>query len=140
AAGRGAGATDGRRAADRAARHRQPPELAGLGRRLRPARRLEVVEVLDYPPGVVDHLVLVHEHGDPPLAGQLVDLVAVPPPDRHPDLLVVDARAPQPPGHLAARAEPVGRRLAAVQDGHGLRLTGLAHSVSGHNRLAASPN
>src|SRR5207302_4778183 len=85
---------------------------------------LQVVEVLDYPARVVDHLVLVDQHGDPPLCGEVVDLVAIAATDRNPDLLVVDPRAAKPAGHLAARAKPVRWRLAAVEDGHAAELNG----------------
>src|SRR3989442_747513 len=75
---------------------------------------LQVVEVLDYPARVVDHLFLVDQDGDPPLSRELVNLVAIAAAHGDPDLLVVDPRTAEPACHLAARTEPVRRRLAAV--------------------------
>src|SRR3712207_7336408 len=53
----------------------------------------------------VHDVIAVDQDGDPALAGQLVDLVAVAPADRHALLGVLDPGAAQPARDLAARAE-----------------------------------
>jgi hypothetical protein len=68
--------------------------------------------------GVVDRLTFVHEDRYPALPGQLLDLgpVALAELDLH--LVELDAGAAQPASDLAAAANQVRRRLAAVQRGH----------------------
>src|SRR4051812_49565696 len=60
----------------------------------------------------------MHQHGHPALPGELLHLGPVALEVRHPHLLVVDVHRAQAPGHLAATADEIGRRLAAVEDGH----------------------
>src|SRR5439155_22189170 len=103
-------APPGARPAPRTARG--PASAPDLGR----LPLLEPVQVLADPSRVVDHLVAVHQHGHPALPRQLVDLVAVAAAEGDPDLLVVEPAAVEAPGDLAARAEPVGGGLAAVED------------------------
>src|SRR5947209_2420576 len=83
---------------------------------------VEVADVLGNPVGVVDDLVAVDEHWDDPLAGEILDLRAVSLADRDAHLVEVDSGAPQATCRLAARAEVVGRRLAAVEGCHHSRV------------------
>ena len=77
--------------------------------------RFAPAQVLDDPLGVDDHLAAELEHRHPPLAGQLVDLVAVARAPRHAHRLRLDPARRQLAGHPPARAQPVRRRPAAVQ-------------------------
>jgi monothiol glutaredoxin len=83
----------------------------GLENELRP-------EVLDDAVRVVDDFVAIDDHWHPLLPGQLPDLEPVPASLRDADLLEFEVAFPQLAGHAAARAEPVRRRPAAIED-HG---------------------
>lgn len=72
--------------------------------------------------GVMDDLVAMYEYRYPALAGEILDFGPVALEEGYPHLLVVDAQAAQPACDLAAAADEVGRRLAAVKDGHKVRV------------------
>jgi hypothetical protein len=86
---------------------------SGSRRAPRPPR-----QVLDDPLGVADRLAVELEHRHPILAGDLEDLRAVAFPIGHAHLLVLQPAALERPRGLAAGAEPVRGRHAAVQDDH----------------------
>jgi hypothetical protein len=75
---------------------------------------VEPFQVLQDAVRVVDDLVAVYEDGYPALPRQLLDLGPVALQEGHADLLELDARRAQAPRDLAAAADEVGRRLAAV--------------------------
>src|SRR5918998_3664187 len=79
-----------------------------------PLLRIAPAQVLDDPPGVADRLVPDDQERHAVLAGQRVHLFALVPAD--PALLDLDAAPAQLARHAAARAQPVGRRAAAVED------------------------
>src|SRR3954453_20178974 len=72
-------------------------------------------EVLDDPARVADRLAVDHQHRRDPLAGQLVELVAIRPPPRDALLDRLDPAPGQLPRDPAAGAQPVRRGLAPVQ-------------------------
>src|SRR4051794_6562548 len=87
---------------------RRTPRTAGWARsrarRSGGVRAMRPLHVLGDPVRLVHDLVAVDEDGDPALAGELVDLVAVALQHRNAHLVERDAGRPQPPRALAARA------------------------------------
>src|SRR5215211_2592473 len=72
-------------------------------------------QVLDDPRGVADRLAADLQHGHDRLPGQLLDVGALAAQPRDPPLVGLDPAPRQLPRHLAARAQAVRRRLAAIQ-------------------------
>src|SRR3954469_20705988 len=82
-----------------------------------PLLRVAPAEVLDDPLGVADHLAAEDDDGHPVLPRERVDVRPVRAAPRHAVLLDLDPAPPELARDPAARAEPVRRRAAAVQDG-----------------------
>ena len=107
------------RAGHRAGRRRAADERVGAGAARRLSRRVSAgTQVLDDPARVADHLAVEHQHRHPPLTAQRLHLgrgaTAAGPRHR----LECDPVAAQRPRDPAARAQPVGRSVAAIQRGH----------------------
>src|SRR3954447_15030822 len=81
---------------------------------------VQPAQMLDDPARVADRLAVEHEQRHAVLPGQRVDLRAVGLAPGDAALLVLDAAPLELACDATARAQPVGRRAAAVQDGgHG---------------------
>ncbi len=84
----------------------------------RDRRYAHELEVLDDPPRVADRLAVDHEHRHPSLTGERLDLRPPRSALRNLDLLEREPVALQCARDPSARAQPVGRRRAAIERRH----------------------
>ena len=77
------------------------------------------LELLEDPPRVADHLAVEDQDRHPPLPAEHLDLGPTRAALAHHDRLELDPLASQRASDLAARTQPVGRGVAAVERRHG---------------------